>query len=226
MAARPARARPLAAVFPEATRTYKGLELTLRRALAGRLQLEASYVYSTLRGNYEGYFVPNYPQVAANMSLQFDFAEYVASGRLYDDRPHRLKLYGSYVFDFGLTVGSIFAAQSGRPISALAWDPSYGFGDSFVFLGERGSAGRTPATWRWDLHLEQRLSLPKGLAAALILDVFNVTNQNQAVDVDDNKYTMETDDLDHPYTVPSPFWKTPTRYQTPRLLRAGLRLSF
>ena len=215
-----------ASSYPEATRTYQGLELTVRRALADRFQFDASYVYSKLRGNYEGYYVTNAPQVSANASSQFDFPEFVRGGKLYDDRPHRLKVYGSYAFDFGLTLGSIFALQSGRPISALGWDQYNGYGDSYIFIGDRGSAGRTPTIWGLDLHAEQRLALARGLAASLILDIFNVTNQNQVVDVDDNKYTMEFDDPNHPYTIQSPYWKTPTRYQTPRLIRAGFRLSF
>jgi outer membrane receptor protein involved in Fe transport len=208
--------------FPEAKRIYRGLEFTFSGRVREKFNFYGSYVYSSLLGNYEGFFVTTFPQVAANMSVQFDFVETTVNGygRLYDDRPHRAKAYGSYNFDFGLTVGSIFSLQSGRPTHALAPFPAYG--DSFIFTQPRGSLGRTPTTWKWDLHLEQRIGKFEKVLPIILVDVFNVTNQNDIVDVDDNRFTQEFNEQG----IQNPYWQTAKRYQSPRFVRLGFKASW
>ena len=39
---------------PHASRIYRGIELFARKAIGTSLWLQASYVYSSLRGNYDG----------------------------------------------------------------------------------------------------------------------------------------------------------------------------
>ncbi|MFC1851553.1 carboxypeptidase regulatory-like domain-containing protein [candidate division CSSED10-310 bacterium] len=215
--------------YPEAKRTYYSLELTLQRYYADRYQFDASYMWSRLTGNYDGYYLPNRPQVAPNVSGGYDYIEYTynSDGALYEDRPHRFKFNGSYVFDFGLTVGSVFQLISGRPINALGWDNYHQNGDGLIFTSERGSEGRTPMTWTWDLHLEYQPTLFENLKAAVILDIFNVTNNNEIVDVDDNRYREEDSRPKlPPHAVENPYWKDGTRYQTPRLIRLGFKLSW
>ncbi|MFW6129454.1 MAG: hypothetical protein ACOC6P_04335 [Candidatus Aminicenantaceae bacterium] len=39
------------------------------------------------------------------------------TGLLNTDRPHQFKMYGGYVFDFGLTIGVVVNGLSGVPVS-------------------------------------------------------------------------------------------------------------
>ena len=65
-----------------------------------------------------------------NGSPDFSTADHVESGGigfLPNDRPHVLKLHGSYETDFGLTGGTFFTWQSGTPMSERASHPWLGF---------------------------------------------------------------------------------------------------
>ena len=42
------------------------------------------------------------------------------NGRLATDRPHVVKLYGSYLFPFGTQIGAFFYGGSGTPVSKLS----------------------------------------------------------------------------------------------------------
>jgi len=217
--------------YDKPNREYLAWELTAERAFADNYQVSASYVYSQLKGNYEGLYMTGYDQLDPNITALYDFPEFNinSDGYLYGDRTHRFKLFGAYTLAMNfadITLGSAMSVKSGRPISALGWDPDYGYGDGTTFTTERGSEGRTPTLWAWDLHLEFNFRAIKFVRPSLVIDVFNVTNNNETVDVQDDRYTEEYDDAENPFTIEDPFWKDPTRYQTPRLIRVGFKISF
>ena len=56
------------------------------------------------------------------------------------DRPHTLKLYGSYFLPFGTEIGAFFLAQSGVPMSTLVQDVN----QIPLFVNGRGDLGRAP----------------------------------------------------------------------------------
>jgi hypothetical protein len=225
--------------FAEPERKYRTLQLTLQRRLRGNWQLAGSYVYSRNEGNYGGLIDSG--ALAPNITPGFDLPELAhnASGPLPNDRTHQAKLYGSYRWSFGLTTGFFAQYSSGTPVSELGFHEFYG-ALPLRFITPRGSAGRTPAIFSLDLHTEYPINLTKsGLTVALFADLFNLTNDQKPIAVDEiwtNAGARQTEDPNEcggPGTGPgtacldgNPNWGEPILFQKPRTLRVGARLSW
>ncbi len=232
------------AVFPEPTRDYEAVELTLNKRFSNNWQLYASAVYSKNEGNYGGLFRQDNGQLDPNITSLYDLPSLLqgADGLLPNDREYQFKAYGSYVWPIRLTTGFYFQWLNGTPISKLGAHPIYGLDERFVTA--RGSAGRTPDVWNLDVHLQYPLTFGSGVDLQLIADIFNITDQADASTVDQRWTNARTDadgnalpglagDCGGPGTGPgtacpagNPLWGTPTAYQTPRTIRLGARLSF
>ena len=147
-------------MFPEAERKYNALELTVSKRFGNSWQLFGSYVYSSNEGNYGGLFRQDNGQLTPNLTTVFDLPHLLvgAYGPLPNDRPHQVKLYGSYTWPFRLVTGLLAQYLSGTPISQLGADAIYGPNERFVT--PRGTAGRTDGLFQLDLHLAY--ALPSG----------------------------------------------------------------
>jgi hypothetical protein len=225
--------------FAEPERKYRALQLTFQRRLRGNWQLAGSYVYSKNEGNYGGLIQQDKGALAPNITEDFDLPELAenASGPLPTDRTHQAKLYGSYRWSFGLTTGFFAQYLSGTPVSKLG---NHVFLGPVRFITPRGSAGRTPAIFRLDLHTEYPIHLKKsGLTVALFADLFNLTNEQKPIFVDEiwtNAGAVRTEDpkecggpgSGEGTTCPdgNPNWGEPILFQDPRALRVGARLSW
>ena len=72
---------------PPARRLYRGIEVMARKTLGNRLWLQASYVYSSLRGNYDGGVNQvTYGQAFPGYNSDFNYP-YVLAQRLWDPCP-------------------------------------------------------------------------------------------------------------------------------------------
>lgn len=49
---------------------------------------------------------------------------------------------------------------------------------------------------------------------------------NEIMDVEDNRYLEEDNSDDDPRGVENEYWKDATRFQTPRLIRLGVKISW
>jgi hypothetical protein len=223
-------------LFPELVREYRALQLAFQKRLQDNWQLAGSYVYSRLEGNYGGtlgddtrFTHPALPDSTAN-----------TSGLLENDRTHQTKLYGSYQWSFGLTSGLVAQYLSGTPISKRGNFPlRQFFSRGQRFITPRGSAGRTPDLFTLDLHLGYTLRMGNALSVSLFGDLFNVTDSQRAVSVDEQWTSAQKDRTEDPNecggpgTGPgtncpqgNPNWGAPLTFQDPRTLRLGVRLSF
>ncbi len=223
-------------LFPEFVREYRALQLAFQKRLRDNWQLAGSYVYSRLEGNYGGtkgdntlFTHPDLPESTAN-----------TSGLLPNDRTHQAKLYGSYQWSFGLTSGLVAQYLSGTPISKrgnFTRHPVFSRGQRFIT--PRGSAGRTPDLFTLDLHLGYTLRIGSALSVSLFGDLFNVTDSQRAVSVDEiwtnarKDRTEDPNECGGPGTGPgtdcpqgNPNWDAPLTFQDPRTLRLGIRLSW
>ena len=97
-------------------------------------------------------------------------------GRLATDRPHAVKLYGSYDFKTGTQVGAFFYGASGTPMSTLV--TSTHSADLLVF--GRGDMGRTPVLTRTDLLLSQEFPFAGSKRLRFEFNVTNLFNQKTA----------------------------------------------
>ena len=230
--------------FGRARRYYRGLEFTLNRRFSNNYSFQASYVYSSLIGNYEGLFRNDNGQADPNITSLFDLTSLLGNtyGRLPNDRPHQFKFNGSYETPFGLIVSGNFYIQSGIPFSALVPHPVYGNNEGFAdprgtsiipdLTSINGNGGissaigsnRTPTTWNLDLGAYYPIKFSENMQLRFTADWFNVTNTQRAVVLDQTQ--LITLGVAGTPNVPNPFFGSGQVFQYPSALRLGAKFSF
>ncbi|WNG15874.1 TonB-dependent receptor domain-containing protein [Cystobacter fuscus] len=240
-------ARDFAPYKPQ--RDYDAVTLFFQKNFADQWLAQASYTWSSLRGNYEGLFRSDTGQLDPNINSDFDLVSLLPnrSGPLPADRTHQLKVFGAREFalrpDLSLNLGASYRTSSGTPYSYLGAHESYEAGESFIL--PRGAAGRLPWSHRVDGRLALNYRLSRELTASFSVDVFNLFNFQAPVAYDQN-YTYwavlpiengqkadlatklvgpDGQPLDLDTSLNKNFGK-PTAYQSPRSVRFGARLSF
>jgi outer membrane receptor protein involved in Fe transport len=231
--------------FGRARRYYRALEFTATKRFTNNYQFIASYVYSSLIGNYEGLFRNDNGQSDPNITSLFDLVSLLANsyGRLPNDRPHQFKLDGSYRTPFKLLIGASFRAQSGIPFNQLVPHPVYGNNEGFGVL--RGTAvvptvtttiagfpnrvdsiggTRTPTNYNLDLNAYYPIQFGENRQLRFQADWFNVFNSQRAIRLD------ETFQINSGVTgvapVTNPFYGAGTIFQFPSSLRLGVKFQF
>ena len=136
--------------MPKPKRQYDALQLSLNRRFSGSWFLGGNYTLSRLYGNYSGLAssdeirTPGFSSFGAdqqqgaqsfrpggNANRGFDLDEMMwdakgnldPKGRLATDRPHVLKLYGSYMAPFGTQIGLNQYVGSGTPLTTYVRTP-------------------------------------------------------------------------------------------------------
>ncbi len=169
--------------IPDAKRIFRGLEFTARKAFSQSLWMQASYLYSTLRGNYSGAIRTESGQTDPGINADFDYNQFLrnAYGNLELDRPHQFRLDGVYTAPFGVAVGFQAYARSGVPTSRLGYFNQ--FYTTELFLDPRGTNGRTPTEYEANLSLAYNINIGK-VTVTPQLYVFNVLNRQTVTGVD------------------------------------------
>jgi len=242
---RKACAQPAIGCFGRARRYYRALEFTATKRFTNNYQFIASYVYSSLTGNYEGLFRNDNGQSDPNITSLFDLVSLLKNlyGRLPNDRPHQLKFDGSYRTPFKMLIGASFRAQSGIPFNQLIPHPVYGNNEGFLvqrgtavvptvaftqagFPNEVNSIGsnRTPTTFNLDLNAYYPIQLGENRQLRFQVDWFNVFNSQRAIRLD------ETYQLNSGITGVAPFlnptYGAGTIFQFPSSVRLGIKFQF
>ena len=183
---------------PAAKRIYKGFQFEVQKRFSDNWTMLASYVYSTLQGNYDGLFAPyTQPRGTAdpNISALYDYYDFftrgpvvngvaqpvTATGNLSNDRRNIAKLSGVYVTPFNLSLGIAAYYYSGIPISRIGFSNAYTRPE--FFLERRGSEGRTQSAYEADLHLAYPLQLGP-VTLTFQTDVFSIFNSQRILAVD------------------------------------------
>jgi hypothetical protein len=196
-------------------------------------QAMASYIYSTLKGNYDGEYSP-FTQTTINdpnISAAYDYFDFFTNGRdfskitntgdLSNDRRHQLKVSGLYVTPFHLQIGLVAYYRTGTPLTR------YGFSDAYTryefFLTTRGAEGRAPDNYEADLHLGYPIPIgPVNLN--LLVDIFSIFNAQKPVTLDERWGFQEADNAS-PTPVNPNYGKAVFR-TPPTTVRFGARVSF
>jgi hypothetical protein len=220
-----------APAIPPARRLYRGIELLARKSFSERLWFQGSYVYSSLRGNYDGIVSEGFQgETNPGFNPDFDFWQLTRDsyGRLYLDRPHDLRLTGFYMTPFSLSVGLQAYLLSGPPLDKLGYlNQTYYYG---VHLVPRGDAGRMPTQWDASLTLEYPVRLGP---ATVTLQGFLYNIFNNQIPTDQDMVWSNQRPEGYPDTIFDPnqtrsnenYGKATSR-QSPRLFRAAVRVSF
>ena len=168
--------------IPKAKRLYYGLNLSLDKRFSNNWMGGISYTWSRLTGNYSGLASgdeygrtdPNVERYFDLWYLAFDKQLNKIDGVMPGDRTHYFKLYGSYTFPMGLTVGTVINAMSGTPVST-----EYSMDAQGYLPFNRGDLGRTPFFWFANAYAEYNLKLGKN-NLNISLNVDNIFNTRTA----------------------------------------------
>jgi hypothetical protein len=184
-----------AAPSPRPKRPNYSLEVTARKHFSGGWQLLGSYVFTQLRGNYEGTYQRSTGGSSPNWDEAFDTADFLvnADGPLTSESVHQFKLDASYELTrkaAGLNVGLSTHWYSGLPENAYGLSLSYL--EWVYFLVPRGKVGRNPADFEISLHASYPMRLGKKAQVRIQADVFNILNR-QAVISYDQRYNQVAD---------------------------------
>ena len=235
---------------------YDSFEVTATKTLSDNWSLLASYRYSKLSGNFEGFFRNDNGQSDPAISSLFDFPTNDPSftqigaprfgyqgdirylgctlgcGVLPVDRPHQVKVYATRTFS-ALNLGLGFNAGSGRPLTALAANPQYDSGGE-IPTAERGSGidtvdgfkDRTPSEMTFDLHADYAVRFGTS-RMVLLADVFNLANSRDALNYDNFTQRTFSGGENLNYGQPVNGGNSAfPAYQSPRQIRLGARFEW
>jgi outer membrane receptor protein involved in Fe transport len=231
--------------FGRAQRFYRAVEFTATKRFTKNYQFIASYVFSSLTGNYEGLFRNDNGQSDPNITSLFDLQSLLDNtyGRLPNDRPHQFKFNGSYRTPFKLLVSGNFYIQSGSPFNQLIPHPVYGNNEGFAV--QRGTAivptvtatqagfpnvvqsigtSRTPTTMNLDLGVYYPIKIGEKRELRLTGDWFNVFNSQRAVTLDQT-YSINSG-VTGVAPVLNPFYGAALLVQAPSSFRFGAKFTF
>jgi outer membrane receptor protein involved in Fe transport len=224
--------------FGRARRYYRAVEFTATKRFSNNYQFIASYVFSSLIGNYEGLFRNDNGQSDPNITSLFDLVSLLANtyGRLPNDRPHQFKFNGSYQTPWKLMISGNFYAQSGIPFNQLIPHPVYGNNEGFAVPrgtavlpsnqpgGISGGRTRGPTTMNLDLGLYYPIQFGENRQLRLQADWFNVFNSQRALTLDQT-FSINSGASGVP-PVPNPFYGRGLIYQFPSSFRFGVKFQF
>ena len=147
----------------------------------------ASYTWSHYYGNFDqDNTSPNNTNDAARFIGSSNLGD--AAGRnvwdnkygdLRGDRRNILKLFGSYALPWKATTGAFFVYQSGQPYqieSFLPYSTITGSTSDTARNAEPAGRRRTPSYHNLDWNYTQSVPLPRNLNLQLLVDLFNVLN--------------------------------------------------
>ena len=225
----------------EAKRIYRGIEVTGRKQFSKTLWAQASYVFSSLRGNYDGEVREGRGQTDPGINADFDYFLFLHNnyGKLFLDRPHNFRLDLSYTTPFGLFAGLQGFVQSGAPLNKQGY-----FNSGYVaeiMLVQRGEAKRLPAQYEMNLTLGYPIALgPVTVTPQVFL--FNLLNRQEEI-LEDVRFSNSqpagyTDCVTQGLNAPgctifdpnqqqtNPNYGKITQRQNPRLFRAAVKVTF
>lgn len=209
----------------KARRKYQAIVFDVEQRFSSDSYLLASYVWSRLRGNYDGEF-NELGQNSPNTNVDYDFPGLLqnAYGKLANDRPHQVKVTGFHRIWPGVAIGWNAYYRSGTPKDRLGSFALVNGAPVPLYLDPRGSDGRTPADWDTDLHVDYTLPLHSGIHVSLIADAFRLFNRQTILRTNPfwNFDGFQSDNV----VQTNPAYGTAIARAEPRLVRVGLRATF
>jgi hypothetical protein len=229
--------------MPKAKRLYWAVNVALDKRFSNNWLGGFSYTWSRLTGNYGGLASsdeatglaatgrnsPNGERYFDLWYLERDKSLNPIDGPLMTDRTHVFKLYGSYVFDFGLTVGAIFNGMSGTPVTE-EWNvdaPGY-------YPYNRANLGRTPFLWFANLYAEYNIKVGK-FNVNFNVNVDNILDVKTAQRIYQIEYTsnispgdaaLVANTWDATGATPDPRYKMQFNFFPPLTARLGMKIGF
>ncbi len=180
--------------WPKPTRSYDAVSFTVNKLFSKKWLAQASYTWSSLRGNYPGLFRGENGQLDPNITSEYDLVALLGNknGPLNGNKTNQIKVAGSYNAtlspDVTLVPSINFQAFSGIPVSATAAQAIYGNGESYLL--PRGVVGNLDWTIQLDAGAKVMWALSGPYTLQFSLDIFNLLNMQTTQWVDMN-YTFD-----------------------------------
>lgn len=210
---------------PPARRLYRGIELLARKSVSDKLWLQASYVYSSLRGNFDGF------SSIPGLSADFDYPQFAHNGygRLFLDRPHSFRLDATYTTPFRLFAGLQGYVQSGAPLDRLGYFNGFAYG-AILYLVPRGTAKTLPTLWEANLTVGYPFTLGP---VTVTLQAYALNLLNNQIETSEDIYYTWQPPAGYPATIydstvppDNPDYGKVLARQDPRKIRGAVRISF
>jgi hypothetical protein len=157
----------------DAYRTYRGLQLTFTKRFSNRWQLIASYVLSETKGTMDNSFGEDIGWHGKDNPNNWINAK----GNVTYDPTHMIKLQGSYVLPLDIHFNASFSYITGNTWTHRARFSGLGQGRVTINAEPRGSR-RYDDQMNLDLRLEKTFTFADKYRVGLMIDIFNVFNDN------------------------------------------------
>ncbi len=240
--------------FENVEHTYDAVEVTANKSFADNWSLIASYRWSKLKGNFEGFFRNDNGQSDPAISSLFDFPtndpSYTEIGVpqfgyrgdvrflgctltcdvLPNDRTHQFKLYANRTWS-NFNIGMGFNAGSGRSLTPFTSNPNYVSGGE-IPLQARGSGldtvdgfkDKSPTEITFDVNADYTIKMGNQ-RIVLLVAAFNVFDRQEPTDYDNwDELQLGVPNLDA--GLPTIGGSPFTAFQTPRQIRLGARFEW
>jgi outer membrane receptor protein involved in Fe transport len=239
--------------FEDPVHKYQAIEVTANKSFSNNWSMIASYRWSQLKGNFEGFFRSDNGQSDPGITSLFDFptndpsytengaalgflgdiryqGTTLGQGQLPNNRAHQFKLYTNRTFG-SVNAGVAANVGSGRSLTALAANPGYQNSGEIPltlrgggFQTVDGNLKSTDTEVYLDAHLDYTMKFGDQ-RVVLLADAFNLFNTQKPLDY--NNY-VETS-----FGSPNPDFGQPQAgggrapsYHTPFQLRVGARFEW
>jgi hypothetical protein len=231
-----------------AVRKYRDLNLLVDQRFSNRFQFVASYVYSSLIGNYSGLATADTTTIGNYTSLSVPSRHFIADTGLPDeDQQHRSRVWATYSHPVGsnsVDFGAIYRYDSGRTFRISATLPltsiqqlianNSGFlnepSTQTIFFND-GETGHFDASHQLDASATFRFNPRASLGIFLKGEVYNLINTQPLIRFDTQVVPGGPPDalgLPTTYTRAASFGqaRSATDFQTPRTFRFSIGLRF
>ncbi len=175
-------------ILEEPYRKYWGIVFDVEKRMSDNWNLRANYTYSRNTGNLgQGY------GIIQGFSSYSDPNDWINStGHLSYERPHVLKVSGTYIAPFEILITPVYTWMSGAP-----WGPSVTIGSATFNIEPVDGSKRYESQANLDLRLEKAFTLAARYRLGVVFDVFNVFNDDAVTGYKSTYVTSSN------YTVPS-----------------------
>ncbi|MFB3852709.1 MAG: carboxypeptidase regulatory-like domain-containing protein [Vicinamibacterales bacterium] len=198
-----------------ARQTYKGVEITATKRMSRRWQMLAGYTYSVTE--QRDLSVATSPNAFLN-----------TEGRVFNDRPHQLKITGSYVLPYDIYVGANYRFQNGPPINRTISAPlSFGGGSTTVNV-EPPASHRLPSLQTFALRVAKTFRVGANRTVEVDVDIDNLTNANTVWEQRSltGRLNVRRDGSPTGELINIQQFLSPTQILAPRIIRFGAAFRF
>jgi outer membrane receptor protein involved in Fe transport len=196
---------------------FRMFSIVANKRMSNNWQLSASFTYSKMwglnpRGSYRQDFSEN---ILWNSSSAKDPNTFFnIEGRMVGDRPYTIRILGTYIFPYGISMSTNIQIMSGIPYARIATIYGLNQGTQDVAVEARGDNNhRLPTAYMVDLNLEKTFRIGNRFSIQARFEMFNLLNSATPSEMMD--YSLTGDD---PWTY-SYIW-------APRRAQFGLKVRF